>query len=209
MKKLLWLSILYMIYTISFGQTGSKMKLVDDFCCITIQDTSAVDTTYNLKIIIKKNVDYIETLGDRNKSGSIRIWMKSYSVGRQSFVTLDYKRFNDFSNNDELRDWIITSLNNTNIYFTSKIWTHTLEDADTVLVTLSDSIYKISAYSDASATDSVQIQGSTFTVGGVSSSNIVLPPGVEDYIEGHGILDSITITTRSGSKGLIQMEKRK
>ena len=103
MKKIILLSLLFTCF-ISYGQVDSEMKLIDRNGYIEILDSSKVDTTYNPKIIFKDEVSYIETLGISTESGSIKIWFKNYMSGQLTYIILDYRSFNDYSNNDELRE---------------------------------------------------------------------------------------------------------
>jgi hypothetical protein len=105
MKKLLILFIVTFIVGKSFGQISSTMKIIDHPKYIEILDSSALDTNYAPIIIKKDGWTYAET-DYNNKNGSVKIFVRSYTNGYQSYITLDARRFNDFNNNDELRDYL-------------------------------------------------------------------------------------------------------
>lgn len=105
MKKLLIVFIVTFIVGKSFGQIFSTMKIIDHPKYIEILDSSALDTNYAPIIIKKDGWTYAET-DYNNKNGSVQIFVRSHTNGYKSYITLDAKRFNDFNNNDELRDYL-------------------------------------------------------------------------------------------------------
>ena len=68
-------------------------------------------------------------------------------------------------------------------------------DADTMHIIKSDNVVKASVYCPSFATDSVIIKGCTFTIDGIPTDSIIVPPGEASFNIGfdYAVLDTLTI----------------
>ena len=72
-------------------------------------------------------------------------------------------------------------------------------DNDTMHIVKADDVVKASVYVPNSATDSVEISGCTFTIDGIATNGIKIPPGEAAFNIGfdYALLDTVTIDANS------------
>lgn len=87
-------------------------------------------------------------------------------------------------------------------------WTLT---ADTMLIKKSDAIIHGSVYVPSSSTDSVKITGCTFTVDGIVTNGILIPPGVASVKLGfdYAFLDTVRIMAKGTATAWIMLFKKR
>jgi hypothetical protein len=89
-------------------------------------------------------------------------------------------------------------------------WTMKLP-ADTMLIKKTDNIIRGSVYVPSFSADSVKISGCTFTVGGIVSSHIMIPPGEAAVNFGfdYALSDTIRIITKTTGTGWVLLLKKR
>ena len=85
-------------------------------------------------------------------------------------------------------------------------WTMT---SDTMLIKKADNIVRGSVYCPTFSTDSVKITGCTFTVNGIATNGILIPPGEASVEFGfdYALMDSIRIMAK-GTAWIMLFKKR-
>ena len=83
--------------------------------------------------------------------------------------------------------------------------------ADTMMIKKSDNIIKASIYVPSLSTDSVKITGCTFTVDGIVTNGIQIPPGQAaiDIGFNYALLDTVRIMAKGTATAWIMLFKRR
>lgn len=92
---------------------------------------------------------------------------------------------------------------------TEKIGRILLQD-DTLTITESDQIYRVSVYVDASSSDSCEVAGDIFNVDDLSTDTITVAPGESDVVGClTGVINKHVIISRSGCTAKVTLFRRK